>query len=111
MDWVKLEWDESEQGVGYIVEFREVGDPHWYTANQHPIDVNCIHGLSLLLLLFTSIIVEGLRPGSTYEFRVICVSGGNASEPSEVSDIISLRPRWKRRFCCFSNRNVFSFEC
>ena len=44
MDWVKLEWDISEEGAGYIVEFREVGDPHWYTANQHPIDMNCIHG-------------------------------------------------------------------
>ncbi|KAE9417740.1 hypothetical protein Angca_006104, partial [Angiostrongylus cantonensis] len=82
MDWVKLEWAESEPDAGYIVEFREVGDPNWYTANQHPITLNCIH-------------VEGLRPGSTYEFRVICVVGDSASFPSEVSDVISLRPLWK----------------
>ncbi|EYC46276.1 hypothetical protein Y032_0402g802 [Ancylostoma ceylanicum] len=82
MEWVKLEWAASEEGAGYIVEFREVGDPNWYTANQHPITQNCIH-------------VEGLRPGSTYEFRVICVAGDSASVPSEVSDIISLRPLWK----------------
>ncbi|KJH47971.1 Armadillo/beta-catenin-like repeat protein [Dictyocaulus viviparus] len=82
IDWVKLEWAESEPGAGYIVEFREVGDPNWYTANQHPITLNCIH-------------VEGLRSGSTYEFRIICVIGDSASSPSEVSDIISLRPLWK----------------
>ncbi|KIH46887.1 fibronectin type III domain protein, partial [Ancylostoma duodenale] len=82
MEWVKLEWAASEEGAGYIVEFREVGDPNWYTANQHPITQNCIH-------------VEGLRPGSTYEFRVICVAGDSASVPSEVSDIVSLRPLWK----------------
>ncbi|KAJ1357986.1 molecular chaperone [Parelaphostrongylus tenuis] len=82
MDWVKLEWAESEPNAGYIVEFREIGDPNWYTANQHPITLNCIH-------------VEGLRPGSTYEFRVICVVGDTASFPSEVSDVISLRPLWK----------------
>ncbi|VDO18890.1 unnamed protein product [Heligmosomoides polygyrus] len=82
MEWVKLEWAPSEEGAGYIVEFREVGDPNWYTANQHPITLNCIH-------------VEGLRPGSTYEFRVIYVSGDSMSLPSEVSDIISLRPLWK----------------
>ncbi|KAK6746541.1 hypothetical protein RB195_000050 [Necator americanus] len=82
MEWVKLEWAESEPGAGYIVEFREVGDPNWYTANHHPISQTCIH-------------VEGLRPGSTYEFRVICVAGDSASVPSEVSDVVSLRPLWK----------------
>ncbi|KAK6053155.1 Armadillo/beta-catenin-like repeat protein, partial [Cooperia oncophora] len=39
--------------------------------------------------------VEGLRPGSTYEFRVVGVSGDSASRPSEVSDVISLRPLWR----------------
>uniref|UniRef100_A0A1I7XGF8 Fibronectin type-III domain-containing protein n=1 Tax=Heterorhabditis bacteriophora TaxID=37862 RepID=A0A1I7XGF8_HETBA len=82
IDSVKLEWADSDEGVGYIVEFREVGDPHWYIANQRPITQNCIH-------------VEGLRKDSTYEFRVYCVTGGLASQPSEVSDIISLRPLWK----------------
>ncbi|VDO43112.1 unnamed protein product, partial [Haemonchus placei] len=82
MDWVKMEWAASEPGAGYIVEFREVGDPNWYTANPHPITVNCIH-------------VEGLRPGSSFEFRVIGVAGDAASIPSEVSDVISLRPLWR----------------
>uniref|UniRef100_W6NC55 Fibronectin and Armadillo domain containing protein n=1 Tax=Haemonchus contortus TaxID=6289 RepID=W6NC55_HAECO len=82
MDWVKMEWVASEPGAGYIVEFREVGDPNWYTANPHPITVNCIH-------------VEGLRPGSSFEFRVIGVAGDAASIPSEVSDVISLRPLWR----------------
>ncbi|KAK6029570.1 Armadillo/beta-catenin-like repeat protein [Ostertagia ostertagi] len=91
MDWVKMEWAASEDGAGYIVEFREVGDPNWYTANPHPITVNCIH-------------VEGLRPGSTYEFRVIGVAGDSASLPSEVSDIISLRPLWRREAFIFYGR-------
>ncbi|RCN46229.1 fibronectin type III domain protein [Ancylostoma caninum] len=47
MEWVKLEWAASEEGAGYIVEFREVGDPNWYTANQHPITQNCIHATSV----------------------------------------------------------------
>ncbi|PAV81448.1 hypothetical protein WR25_22270 [Diploscapter pachys] len=83
IDWVKLMWAESAEPYGYIVEFREVGDPNWYTANRHPITQNCIH-------------VEGLRPGSTYEFRVICVKGNAVSEPSDTSDVVVLRPLWKR---------------
>lgn len=41
---MKLEWSDGEEGAGYIVEFREVGDPNWYTANKHPIAPPCIHG-------------------------------------------------------------------
>lgn len=52
MEWVKLEWAPSEEGAGYIVEFREVGDPNWYTANQHPITLNCIHGKKLCHSVF-----------------------------------------------------------
>lgn len=42
--------------------------------------------------------VEGLRPGSTYEFRVICVKGNAVSQPSDTSDVIALRPLWKSRY-------------
>ncbi|GMT24360.1 hypothetical protein PFISCL1PPCAC_15657, partial [Pristionchus fissidentatus] len=82
LNWVKLEWGEVEDVVEYIVELREVGDPSWYQANHDPLPSNSIH-------------LEGLRPGSTYEFRVLSFKNGIWSLPSEVSDVISLRPLWK----------------
>ncbi|UMM26465.1 hypothetical protein L5515_010153 [Caenorhabditis briggsae] len=78
-DWVKLEWAPSAEQAGYIVEYREVGDPTWHTANYDPIVQNGIQ-------------VEGLRRNSTYEFCVISVMDNLHSHPSETSDIIHLRP-------------------
>eukprot|EP00080_Pristionchus_pacificus_P010861 PDM70881.1 jac-1 [Pristionchus pacificus] len=82
VNWVKLEWGEVKDDVEYIVELREVGDPSWYQANNDPVISNSIH-------------LEGLRPGSTYEFRVFSLKNGQLSAPSEVSEVISLRPLWK----------------
>uniref|UniRef100_A0A8R1DLC3 Fibronectin type-III domain-containing protein n=1 Tax=Caenorhabditis japonica TaxID=281687 RepID=A0A8R1DLC3_CAEJA len=78
-DWVKLEWAPSADNAGYVVEYREVGDPTWHTANYDPIVQNGIQ-------------VEGLRRNSTYEFCVISVVDGVSSHPSDTSDIIHLRP-------------------
>ncbi|CAB3405942.1 unnamed protein product [Caenorhabditis bovis] len=78
-DWVKLEWSPSTEAAGYVVEYREVGDPIWHTANYDPIAQNGIQ-------------VEGLRRNSTYEFCVIAVVEGMSSVPSETSDVIHLRP-------------------
>ncbi|EGT42064.1 CBN-JAC-1 protein [Caenorhabditis brenneri] len=78
-DWVKLEWAPSAENAGYIVEYREVGDPTWHTANYDPIVQNGIQ-------------VEGLRRNSTYEFCVISVIDSTSSHPSETSDVINLRP-------------------
>lgn len=44
-DVVKLEWAPSVQNARYIVEYREVGDPEWHTANYDPIVQNGIQGL------------------------------------------------------------------
>ncbi|GMS95730.1 hypothetical protein PENTCL1PPCAC_17905, partial [Pristionchus entomophagus] len=82
VNWVKLEWGEVKEDVEYLVELREVGDPSWYQANHEPVPSNSIH-------------LEGLRPGSTYEFRVLSFKNGLFSLPSEVSDVVSLRPLWK----------------
>ncbi|GMR48035.1 hypothetical protein PMAYCL1PPCAC_18230 [Pristionchus mayeri] len=82
VNWVKLEWGEMKEDVEYLVELREVGDPSWYQANHEPVPSNSIH-------------LEGLRPGSTYEFRVLSFKNGMFSLPSEVSDVVSLRPLWK----------------
>ncbi|EFO87390.1 CRE-JAC-1 protein [Caenorhabditis remanei] len=79
-DWVKLEWAPSAENAGYIVEYREVGDPTWHTANYDPIVQNGIQ-------------VEGLRRNSTYEFCVISVIDAVSSHPSETSDVINLRPQ------------------
>ncbi|CBJ25105.1 Fibronectin type-III domain-containing protein [Caenorhabditis elegans] len=78
-DVVKLEWAPSVQNARYIVEYREVGDPEWHTANYDPIVQNGIQ-------------VEGLHRNSTYEFCVISIVDNIASQPSETSDIIHLRP-------------------
>ncbi|CAI2352274.1 unnamed protein product [Caenorhabditis sp. 36 PRJEB53466] len=78
-DWVKLEWAPAAENAGYVVEYREVGDPTWHTANYDPIVQNGIQ-------------VEGLRRNSTYEFCVISIVDGVSSHPSDTSDIIHLRP-------------------
>src|ERR1700688_1861055 len=38
-------------------------------------------------------LVRGLRPNSTYEFRVSAKSGEGLSGPSEVSELVQLRPK------------------
>ncbi|CAI5447841.1 unnamed protein product [Caenorhabditis angaria] len=78
-DWVKLEWSPAGDDCGYVVEYREVGDPSWHTANYDPIIQNGIQ-------------VEGLRRNSTYEFCVTSIINDQSSIPSETSDVIQLRP-------------------
>ncbi|OZC09924.1 fibronectin type III domain protein [Onchocerca flexuosa] len=86
LNWVRLRWAEGgspdEPPASYIVEYREIGDPLWYTATTSV----CI----------TSYTVECLRPNSTYEFRVIArARDGSISTPSAISDIVQLRPSIK----------------
>ncbi|KAK6110357.1 Fibronectin type III domain family protein [Brugia pahangi] len=83
LNWVRLHWTEGgspdNPPASYIVEYREVGDPLWYTATT--------------TVYITSYTVECLRPNSTYEFRVVArARDGNVSAPSVVSDVIQLRP-------------------
>ncbi|VDN01656.1 unnamed protein product [Thelazia callipaeda] len=82
-NWVQLHWIEGgppdEPSTSYIVEYREVGDPLWYTATTAAVT--------------TSYTVKCLRPNSTYEFRVIGRDReGNVSLPSAVSNAVQLRP-------------------
>ncbi|KAL3982086.1 Fibronectin type III domain family protein [Acanthocheilonema viteae] len=86
LNWVRLHWAEGgspdEPPASYIVEYREIGDPLWYTATT--------------VVSTTSYTVECLRPNSTYEFRVIArARNGSVSAPSEVSDVVHLRPSIK----------------
>uniref|UniRef100_A0AAF5RT50 Fibronectin type-III domain-containing protein n=1 Tax=Wuchereria bancrofti TaxID=6293 RepID=A0AAF5RT50_WUCBA len=83
LNWVRLHWAEGgspdDPPASYIVEYREVGDPLWYTATT--------------AVYITSYTVECLRPNSTYEFRVVArARDGSVSAPSVVSDVIQLRP-------------------
>lgn len=85
-NWVRLHWAEGgsaeESPASYIVEYREIGDPLWYTATTS--------------VCTTSYTVECLRPNSTYEFRVIArARDGSVSAPSAVSDVVQLRPSTK----------------
>uniref|UniRef100_A0A1I7VVL9 Fibronectin type III domain-containing protein n=1 Tax=Loa loa TaxID=7209 RepID=A0A1I7VVL9_LOALO len=86
LNWVRLYWTEGgspdNPPASYIVEYREIGDPLWYTATP----AVCI----------TSYTVECLRPNSTYEFRIIArAHDGSVSAPSAVSDVVQLRPSIK----------------
>ncbi|KAM3726377.1 Juxtamembrane domain-associated catenin [Dirofilaria immitis] len=83
LNWVRLRWAEGgspdEFPSSYIVEYREIGDPLWYTATT--------------AVFITSYTVECLRPNSTYEFRVIArARDGSISAPSAISDVVQLRP-------------------
>uniref|UniRef100_A0A0R3S475 Fibronectin type III domain protein n=1 Tax=Elaeophora elaphi TaxID=1147741 RepID=A0A0R3S475_9BILA len=86
LNWVRLHWAEGgspdDPPASYIVEYREIGDPLWYTATT--------------AVSVTSYTVECLRPNSTYEFRVIArAHDGSVSAPSAVSDVVQLRPSIK----------------
>lgn len=81
-----------------------MGDPSWYQANNDPVISNSIHRKSFYVLFpfcdpffclsYDNMVVlsknvlysvEGLRPGSTYEFRVFSLKNGQLSAPSEVN--------------------------
>ncbi|VDK75194.1 unnamed protein product [Litomosoides sigmodontis] len=86
LNWVRLHWAEGgspdERPSSYIVEYREIGDPLWYTATT--------------AVSTTSYTVECLRPNSTYEFRIIArARDDSVSAPSAVSDVVQLRPSIK----------------
>lgn len=53
MDWVKLHWAEAMCNdippASYIVEFREIGDPLWYTANATVCDTTYL-GMNLFFI-------------------------------------------------------------
>lgn len=86
-DHVDLKWpapgsDGGSPITGYIVQKKEKGSPYWVNAVHVPPNQ-------------TSATVPDLTEGQEYEFRVIAVNAAGQSEPSEPSDLITAKPRYR----------------
>ncbi|CAH1130125.1 unnamed protein product [Ceutorhynchus assimilis] len=81
-DLVTLRWsrpinDGGSPVSGYLVEHRRVGSPHWVRATPLPV-------------LFPEITLSGLEPGWRYQFRISAENAVGYSDPSEVSEPITV---------------------
>uniref|UniRef100_A0A1A9VJ46 Titin n=1 Tax=Glossina austeni TaxID=7395 RepID=A0A1A9VJ46_GLOAU len=63
--------------TGYVVEHRRMGSPHWVRATPTPITL-------------CEVCISGLEPGWRYQFRVFAENIVGRSEPSELSDILTV---------------------
>lgn len=81
-DVITLKWDRplSDGGspiIGYLVEHRRTGSPHWVRATPS-------------LVQYPELSLSGLEPGWRYQFRVTAQNVVGMSEPSEVSDPLTV---------------------
>lgn len=81
-DVLTLKWDRptsdgGAQVTGYIVEHRRMGSPHWVRSVPQIININ-------------EVAISGLEPGWKYQFRVIAVNVVGKSEPSDLSDLLTV---------------------
>uniref|UniRef100_A0A1I8NU34 Titin n=1 Tax=Stomoxys calcitrans TaxID=35570 RepID=A0A1I8NU34_STOCA len=81
-DVVSLRWerprlDGGSPITGYIVEHRRMGSPHWVKATPIPVS-NC------------DVSISGLEPGWRYQFRVFAENVVGRSDPSELSDVLTV---------------------
>ncbi|XP_065361285.1 titin homolog [Calliphora vicina] len=81
-DVVNLRWerprlDGGSPITGYVVEHRRMGSPHWVRATAIPV-TRC------------DVSISGLEPGWRYQFRVFAENIVGRSEPSELSDILTV---------------------
>jgi titin len=81
-DVVTIRWERptSDGGspiTGYLVEHRRTGSPHWVRA-------------TLTLVSLNELSLSGLEPGWRYQFRVIAENYLGKSEPSELSDPLTV---------------------
>lgn len=65
----------------YIIEKKEKGSPVWNETGK-------VSGGT------TAFSVDGLKPGSEYEFRIIVINEIGSSEPSQPSDAQVVRPKY-----------------
>lgn len=63
--------------IGFIVEHRRTGSPHWVRACPQ-------------LVAATELSLSGLEPGWRYQFRIIAENPVGKSEPSEISDALTV---------------------
>lgn len=81
-DVVAIRWDRSPSNggsaiVGYLVEHRRLGSPHWLRSSSG-------------LCAFPELTLSGLEPGWRYQFRVRAQNALGLSQPSEVSEPLTV---------------------
>ncbi|VEN54120.1 unnamed protein product [Callosobruchus maculatus] len=75
--WSKPVNDGGSPIQGYLVEHRRQGSPHWVRASP-------------LLVQLPELTVSGLEPGWRYQFRVRAENAVGLSDPSELSEPITV---------------------
>ncbi|XP_053994647.1 titin homolog isoform X2 [Hylaeus volcanicus] len=81
-DVVGIRWERSPSNggsaiVGYLVEHRRLGSPHWVRSTPG-------------LCTFPELTLSGLEPGWRYQFRVRAQNAIGLSRPSEISDPLTV---------------------
>ncbi|XP_043261642.1 muscle M-line assembly protein unc-89 isoform X2 [Colletes gigas] len=81
-DVVAIRWERSPSNggsaiVGYLVEHRRLGSPHWVRSTPG-------------LCTFPELTLSGLEPGWRYQFRVRAQNAIGLSRPSEISDPLTV---------------------
>ncbi|XP_031789495.1 titin homolog isoform X2 [Nasonia vitripennis] len=81
-DVVGIRWERSPSNggsaiIGYHVEHRKMGSPHWVRSAP-------------VLCTFPELTLSGLEPGWRYQFRIRAQNALGLSEPSELSDPLSV---------------------
>lgn len=77
ISWAKPRADGGSPIIGYLVEHRRTGSPHWVKATP-------------LLVPYPEISLSGLEPGWRYQFRIVAENAVGKSEPSEISDPLTV---------------------
>lgn len=98
-DVVTIRWDKPKTDggapiLGYLVEHRRTGSPHWVRAYPN-------------LVSSTDLALSGLEPGWRYQFRITAENVVGKSEASEVSDPLTVTlqrnaitaPRFNTELC------------
>lgn len=83
LQWPAPKNDGGSPITGYIVQKKEKGSPYWVNAVHVPKGQ-------------TNTTVPDLTEGQEYEFRVIAVNAAGQSEPSEPSDLVTAKPRYRK---------------
>ncbi|KMR05376.1 myosin light chain smooth muscle [Lasius niger] len=81
-DVVAIRWERSSSNggsaiVGYLVEHRRLGSPHWIRSSSG-------------LCAFPELTLSGLEPGWRYQFRVRAQNAVGLSRPSEISEPLTV---------------------
>ncbi|XP_043484198.1 titin homolog [Leptopilina heterotoma] len=81
-DVVSIRWERSTSNggsaiIGYLVEHRKLGSPNWIRSTP-------------VLCKFSEVTLSGLEPGWRYQFRIRAQNALGLSEPSEISDPLTV---------------------